>query len=263
MRRVCQDGRPRLVAVGRVVETNDIGQYRLFGLAAGTYYLGASGTVWAVGAGTQAESSTSVPTYYPGTMTIADAQRVTVGTGEDRGGIDITLLPIRAVRVSGVALDSSGKPAESLRLLPTDPVGGIAATGSIGPATPLKADGSFAIGNVAPGEYLLVATARHGETGESELAAQRLSVAGDDVSGLTLVTAGGGRVSGRVVRDTGGALPFATPALRVWSEPVGDAIAGSAGGSGRVAADWTFEIKGVAGRRLLRVSCGCEPRRRP
>jgi hypothetical protein len=260
MRRVYRDGRPRLEPVGHVVETNDIGQYRLFGLAPGSYYVAASGTVWSVEASPRSEAPTFAPTYYPGTMNVAEAQRVKVDRGEERPGVDLALRPIRAVRVSGTAFDSSGRPLDSVHLLSLDPIGGVAATGGmgIGAATVVRPDGTFAIGSVAPGEYILAGLARDARTGESESAGMRVWVAGEEVSGLALVTTAGARVTGRIVTDGGSSPPFGTKEASVATEPVGDVISAFLGGVGRIADDWSFEVKGVAGRRrvTLRLPSG-------
>jgi hypothetical protein len=254
MRRTFEDGRPRMVPAGRVVETNDLGAYRLFGLAPGSYYLSASGTVWTIGPQSQSESVTTAPTYYPGTMLVSDAQAIAVGAGEERPGIDIALLPVRSVRVSGTAMDSHGGPARSVSLLSLDPVGGLAVSGGVGSAASVQPDGSFALNNVAPGEYALAAMGANAESGEMELAGLRLHIVGDDVGGLMVATTPGTRVAGRVVCDgTGDPPSFATTSMSLSAVPVGDGIYGLPGGNARIASDGTFEFKGVAGSRLLRA----------
>jgi hypothetical protein len=41
MRQQYRDGKRGLVSIGRAVETNDVGQYRLYGLPSGGYFVGA------------------------------------------------------------------------------------------------------------------------------------------------------------------------------------------------------------------------------
>jgi hypothetical protein len=50
------------------------------------------------------------PTFYPGTGNVNDAQRVTVGAGEEVS-IGFSLLPVRLVRNSGTVISQSGEAA--------------------------------------------------------------------------------------------------------------------------------------------------------
>ena len=49
-------------------------------------------------------------TYYPGTPSPADAQRVTVAVGQELGSIDIALQPVKLAKITGTAMGSDGKP---------------------------------------------------------------------------------------------------------------------------------------------------------
>ena len=105
-------GRRRLVPVGRFGMTDDMGHFRMYGLAPGDYYI--SATLRAGGMGFEFGPSDITtgyaPTYYPGTASSQQADRVTVGLGGEMSGITFSLLPVRTVKVSGTAVDSSGKP---------------------------------------------------------------------------------------------------------------------------------------------------------
>lgn len=82
-------GQLRLVNAGRTATTNDIGEFRLFGLPPGQYYV--SSTLRSVTTG-PAENTDNrsgyAPTYYPGTAVAANAQPITVGLSETTSGID-------------------------------------------------------------------------------------------------------------------------------------------------------------------------------
>ena len=97
---------------GRGGTTNDLGQYRVFGLAPGDYFV--SATVRSFGSYMmegQAEEPTSyAPTYFPGTANAADAQRLAVAVGQEANGIDFALLPVRTAKIAGVVTDSEGNP---------------------------------------------------------------------------------------------------------------------------------------------------------
>ena len=100
------EGRRRLVNVGVDDETDDTGAFRLYGLAPGDYYV--SATLRANTFDSSADASGYAATYYPGTGNVAEAQRVSVGAGEELT-IGFSLLPVRLVRVSGTVVSQSGE----------------------------------------------------------------------------------------------------------------------------------------------------------
>src|SRR6185295_2012761 len=66
-------GRRRLVPAGRGAMTNDIGEYRLFAIPPGQYYL--SATLRSMGMGGDSDDRSGyAATYFPGTANIAEAQ---------------------------------------------------------------------------------------------------------------------------------------------------------------------------------------------
>ena len=91
-------------------------------------------------------------TFHPGTTDVASAVPVDLTAGGDRAGVDITLRPLPAVRVSG-RVEGGSTPALLLRLLATGMEdlgrGGEAATALT------DADGSFTFLNVPSGTYTL------------------------------------------------------------------------------------------------------------
>jgi hypothetical protein len=110
MRFVNQGGRRRLQPSGRMSMTNDIGEYRIFGLPPGQYYISATMRGGAMGAMMNAQSddrSGYAPTYFPGTGNSAEAQKLTLGLAQTLSDINVTLVPTRIATVSGVALQGS------------------------------------------------------------------------------------------------------------------------------------------------------------
>ena len=103
----------QLAMAGRQATTNDIGEYRLFALAPGDYYV--SATLRSANTFERTDDRSGyAPTYYPSTADTASAQRLTVGVGQTLSEISISLLPIRTARVSGTAVDSQGRPMTGL-----------------------------------------------------------------------------------------------------------------------------------------------------
>ncbi|HEY6510075.1 MAG TPA: carboxypeptidase-like regulatory domain-containing protein, partial [Vicinamibacterales bacterium] len=201
-------GRRTLAASGVGDETDDTGSFRLYALPPGDYYIGAALNA-ASGEAARLNLAVGVPTYYPGTVSVAEAQRIRLAEGEEQSNLLFSLSPVRAVRISGTVLSSRG-PAEdaTVRLLSTSdlslagvPLGNFGMT---------QADGAFTIVNVAPGSYILQASAgaTHGPTSEgAEDAAVPVVVAGDDISGLTVTTAPSATLTGRVTTDSGAQPP--------------------------------------------------------
>src|SRR5438105_3880150 len=88
---------------GRVIaaDTDDLGEDRIGGLAAGTYALAIS----ASGGGMMPRT---LQTFYPGTSSIAEARTVTVHPGEVANATDFTVRPMsdtQRVRITGYVTD--------------------------------------------------------------------------------------------------------------------------------------------------------------
>lgn len=93
------------------------------------------------------------PTYFPGTATVRDAAKVAVGAGDEKLGVDITTLPVRAGNVSGVVGGLPGPEyAAQVMLVSDDPLSGVNVMGAR-----TAADGTFMIRGVMPGRYTAVA----------------------------------------------------------------------------------------------------------
>jgi hypothetical protein len=197
-------------------------------------------------------------TYYPGTGAVAEAQRVTVSTGQEVSEISFALTPTRVAAISGTVTTSSGKPVanEMVMLAPANPTMFFGPMSGMGRTRP---DGSFTISNVAAGDYRLEARVA-GETdggpfgpGAAETASVPLTVSGRDISGLAIVTAATATATGRVVFD-GGVPPGVLPgAVTVFAPPEAPMQFSLGGGPSRVRDDWTVEIRGLAGRRFIRA----------
>jgi uncharacterized protein (DUF2141 family) len=101
-RSTANDRSGTLVPVTSAVITDDQGVYRIFGLAAGTYIIGATpresvtgGAPQRGGRGSQGPPVSlgrgSAITYYPGTPMFTDAKKITLTAGEEQKGIDFKI----------------------------------------------------------------------------------------------------------------------------------------------------------------------------
>ena len=195
--------RPRMVRQKRYLEpvgggdlTDDLGAFRLHSLPPGEYFVTASLRVAPPDSVVQ---TTLAPTFYPGTPTMAAAQKVRLAPGAD-AIIDFPLLPARTARVSGTILTSSGNPADAFLNLASESTE-FGATGGGGGVT--RDDGSFVIADIPPGTYTLVAELRSGASPATEVGAVSVTIDGIDVSGITVTTTKPGVLRGTIVVDAG------------------------------------------------------------
>jgi protocatechuate 3,4-dioxygenase beta subunit len=159
MRRLPGRGDRRMAMGGPGSVTNDLGEFRLAGLSAGEYVVMATGPLHSPFTGGAAASSTTwAPTYYPGTINQAEAHLVSLAQADTVTGLEFRLIAAPAFRVSGIAIDESGKPVPDamITIVPAS------ARSQGGFAPPLmgrsNTDGTFAIGGVMAGKYVLMAS---------------------------------------------------------------------------------------------------------
>lgn len=154
-------GMTRLIpAGGQSQQTNDLGDYRVAGLAPGEYFVAAMprpmvlfGTAASDPARDRRALRTTLPTtYYPGTADQAAAMPIAVAAGAEVGNISFAMQPVPAFRVSGIVVDQEGKAiGGAMVMLLADPRSG-AFSGPVGNAT-ARDDGRFEIDGVPAGSY--------------------------------------------------------------------------------------------------------------
>lgn len=193
-------GRRILAPAGGFATTNDLGEFRLYGIGTGQYYLQAT---WRNVAANGPDASpaarlTFAPTFFPGATSPTEAQRLTVTAGREIADLVMVLRPARSARVTGTATDADGKPMTPAMVMVMRNAGmnvDVAGNGQVRP------DGTFAINALPPGEYTLRAQ-RMGASGEPpEVAMTTVAVNGEDVSDVHLTSARASTASGRVVVD--------------------------------------------------------------
>jgi hypothetical protein len=93
---------------GATDRTDDQGNFRLYGLPPGDYFVSANNrnnTMMMPGVN-NTEPDGFAPTYYPGTPNLAEATRVTVKAGQEMSGANFALIVARMARIRGRALNS-------------------------------------------------------------------------------------------------------------------------------------------------------------
>lgn len=172
--------------------TNDLGEYRLVGLAPEKYYI--SATYANQDAGDDSSPEAYAPVYYPGTNDPSSAESVEVQAGAETP-VDFNLIPVPAVRVGGqVVMSGLNKPGIGVNVM----LMRRQSTWSYfqGQVYLNPAQGTFEIRNVPPGSYSLMAQVF--EQGKQYYARQPLEVGGADVEGLTLSPGPGAEIRGHL-----------------------------------------------------------------
>jgi hypothetical protein len=270
LRATYQDGR-RVLTLVQSARTNDLGEYRIFWLPPGQYYVqatpwdgtplgssvvmnpgaqpgGSGGARFSVLVGDRippgfrpgappSETEAWVPIFFPGTPNEETATPIDVRSSANFAGVDITLSPVRPRRVRGVVLDATGQSARSAQLMRSR----AAATANgywvdqVDAAT-----GAFDIRGVIPGSYTLVAVAA-GFTGRVAI-----EVAEKDLEDVTIAVAPGIDVSGHVTIEgrppASGVAEFAGLRVSVRTDPL---IPGMPQPYAGPAADGAFAIQRV------------------
>ena len=173
--------------------TNDRGEYRIWGLAPGKYYVRATHPR---GGAMRAGSQVYVPIFYPGVSDLSRTQPLELHGGDEITGIDLTFVLLHSVRVSGRVLNASSGPTKEAQV---SLVGGSGTmTYAVGQAS-TDAKGGFEIRGVPPGSYVLVA--EQFGTGDADKVMRgrtSLEVGEVNLNDVEVVVGPGASVSGHV-----------------------------------------------------------------
>ena len=177
-------------------QTDDRGMYRLYGMPAGEYVIAAqprlmttgdvramtegemraalaavqqtaAGRAPAPGTGGEAQQQAPsnaedvvtvgyAPVYHPSTTSAVNSTAVTVGSGDERTGVDLRLQVVRTAKIQGMVVTPPGVSPQSvqLTLLPS----GSMATSSLATVinrAPVGPDGKFSYSGIPPGQYTI------------------------------------------------------------------------------------------------------------
>jgi hypothetical protein len=202
--------------------TDDRGEFRLFWVPPGDYYLAVTPRPPTPTPGVPAATSVA-KTFYPGVPTVSEARMVSIRGGEDMNGMDIAIRPGKTYKVSGqvsslippppTQLGAPGVNGAALLLMNRDRnVPDDAATPPVGAVPLLPSVGNFEISNIPPGNYDLFARV-------ADPAAQvagglpvawgrvRLDVRDTDVNNVAIIVPPNVDVKGTVTAAGGAKLP--------------------------------------------------------
>ena len=249
------NGARRLMASGGA-STDDRGVFRMYGLAPGEYYVSSvlrANQMMMAGPGTVVSGRADgyAPTFYPGTPNPSEASRVTVRAAQETTNISFALVSARMSRVSGRAVSSNNAPVVQgmVMMMPVD-------RSAMGPGSGMtttitRADGSFQLLGVAPGDYNLSIRPRAAMSPDAEFANIRVTVGGDDLDNLLVVTARGAIARGVVTTDEGIPPPVRPEQITMFARPADPEPMPMVGGETKINPDFTFEISGLSEARLF------------
>ena len=253
-------GSPRGIRVGSGVQTDDLGQFRIFGLQSGEFVVAADARnntfVSPNSPQSEADQVGFMTTYYPGVTDESAAQRVRARAGTETSGVEIRVGSGRLFRVSGTILDSEGRAVSrsSGELIRR----GTAFGNTQNFFFQTDEQGAFQMQNIPPGDYRLVmrypnnTPAQAAAPTDPQLAYQPVTVAGD-VENLSVVLRPGTTITGQVYFEQEPPASALTQ-LRIMAtsanpeDGIGRGLMPSPIGSTR-----TFTLKGLIGENLLRL----------
>jgi hypothetical protein len=204
-------------------KTDDRGIYRIYGLTSGYYQVAAGGSggrnILSLQSGPYANDA---PTYFP-SSTLYTAAEITLHTGEEAANIDIRYRENRGHSIAGTVSGAklSGQQQGTSVVLTRASSGIVEATTFV---ITTAGDRTFAFEAVLDGEYVVTATAGSGAMMEGPEGlnllvspSRRVTISGEDVTGIDLALEPLGSISGRAVFEPlkeGSQKPDCKPARR-------------------------------------------------
>jgi len=245
----------RRVVSTKSFRTNDLGEFRVYGLQPGQYFISASRT---------ADALVALPTFYPGTGSAAEATAVELKGGQDVTGIQIQLTRMAYGQVTGTVTTSTARPYDSavVWLIPARADDALFSNALMATT---DAQGQFRIVNVSPGAYSVEVfsrawTEKVAKTGSAsagppgDVGNAPVTVTPGSTQDVSVQTSRGFRVRGRVIVDGDAAAASSSARFRIAALPARSAISAmSVPAVADVGPDGSFVLEGVYGDRIIRL----------
>jgi hypothetical protein len=188
--------------------TNDLGEFRVFGLAPGRYFLAVNyrsqeRLEFRSKEAMQKGDPGYVTTYFPNTTDPAKAQSISVNPGDEIRSVDFILRPTRSFTVSGKVIADGSVNNFAWGTVSLSPRG----SGLVDAAQDLRDnfqfnDGRFAIRDVPPGSYdLLTIWSDLGPGSGPHVQSREMDVTASDVDNLVLRISRGFEIAGHLTWD--------------------------------------------------------------
>ena len=264
-------------------QIDDRGQYRVFDLEPGEYFVsvtlprrrggfggngpggrGARGGRGGRGGGLfgvpefveDPDAIGLAPTYYPGVTMLREAVPLTVGLSQEMSGVNFAAQLVPMARLGGMVFGPDGSPARGTVVLVTsaDVMGRMPGSTLIGR---VDRDGSFEVNSVPPGSYTVQAQSGSlRRDNEQVSASQEIAVNGQDITDLTLLLQHGAEIRGTLTSDGNQMLdPSAFERLLVTTSPLNPTpFEQRSRSDAGVEADGSFVLSDIGGgARLIRM----------
>jgi protocatechuate 3,4-dioxygenase beta subunit len=227
--------------------TDDRGEYRIYGIAPGKYYVTATyrmmmAPVNALDRSAARPDEDYVTTYYPGTTVAANAAQIEVAAGAELGNINLKLSKARTLRIRGHVSQTVTTARVTISLSLT-PRGGdtMAALMMMNRGRTADQRGNFELTGVAPGQYYLRASMANGNQGYSGRVP--VDVGSANLDNVAIVIEPGPTLRGQVRVEGDSTQSMADVRIRLLQREMGPMMFNSA--MGKVNDDGSFVLENV------------------
>jgi hypothetical protein len=226
--------------------TDDLGEYRVFGLTPGKYYLSATyrqrNMMMEVQDRTPrgAADEGYAPTYFPGTNDPAGAGVIDVAPGAVLSGMDVTLHKTRTLRIRGRVVNPLGEGLPQFMMIRLVPRNSVLAGMNSGTRVLQNRGGTFELRDLTPGSYFLLAQWQE-EGGKGRVVKQPVDLGDSNVDDLIVQLSAPLEVKGLVRVDGTGEVNLGN--VRIGLDPQGPIFVGRF--SAEVKDDGSFALENV------------------
>lgn len=250
LRPVFVGDRREMVTVAEII-TNDKGEYRLFGLPAGQYFISAVDPAF-LSTGDHQGPLVYAATFYPGVSSPEGATRLTLEPGRPRENIDFPLSIVKPARVSGRIVSYDNQQLFSGAVVMSPYRADRAASFTI-TRVDIKPDGNYEFFNVPPGRFIIRSRGETDSEGVTLFGSFTLNVEGQRTQGVDMTLMPGARLEGSVDWEGRTKPPTLVQQIRVRAPMADGSLFGDAL-TGNLKPDGSWVIRGaMVGGHLIRV----------
>jgi protocatechuate 3,4-dioxygenase beta subunit len=204
----------RKLTTSRTARTDDLGEYRLYGLEPGQYYVSASYNPHRFGS--EGPEAGYAPVYYPGIADPNRASALDLHPGDELPGTDFTLVLVKTFNVKGRVYDAvNSRPGIHTTILLEPRNAEVRRWTMTSQSFVQDPQGAFELRGVVPGSYYLLALSTEGD--KQYTAREAVEVSDSDVEGVSLVIGPGIDLKGRIRVEGNAALDPSV--LNIWLQP--------------------------------------------
>lgn len=256
MRYTFRQGRKQLAQMGGA-STDDRGEFRIFGIAPGRYFLSATYNPRMYYEGTQDRSAAGasdesyLPMYFPGSTDPGAASAFDVGPGQQISGIEMRLSKTKSARLRGRVVNMTGVKAQALMvnlsLRESTSYYMNHRTDARGP------EGRFEIRGLAPGAYIATAIVPDGQS--MYTVRQAVDIGSENIDNLVLTVTPGLQMAGVLHVEGAAAANFDYRTTRVFLTPAVDGMMFGYPSTDGVKPDGSFSLRNLSADQYhVRVS---------